>query len=435
MPQGTSERPASIAFADLEFPEFSPAVREMLDAMATMGADVVLEVEALTTAARAATGLNDFGHDPSFFDRLDALLGAFRNDANLSDAGRFTSSTQVGQILANRLLVTDFVKRHPAVRDTAIVAPIIIVGLPRTGTTHLHNLMAADPTLRSLPYWESLEPVPTLAEQRGKQPDQRQDRCQGGIWFIDEAMPEFRRMHEMTVEHVHEEIQLLAVDCSTMLFETATCSPMWRDYYKAHDQQPSYDYLKLLLQVCQYQRSGTMAREGGHPRWVLKSPQHLEQIPAVMRTFPDATVVFTHRDPAAVVASFVTMSAYTARISHQPPIDLHHIGTYWRDRILDLYEGCVRDRALVPAAQSIDIHFDDFMSDDIAMVERVYAVAGQPFEAETRAAMAAFMDHHPRGKFGGVEYELQQFGLDASDIRSRANKYINCFYVNLEDRW
>lgn len=400
--------------------------------MAAMAVDVRLESGPLFDQARAATGLSDFGADEGFFERVEVYLTALRDEASLSPVGIVTSAAQVGQILTNRLLVTDFIARFPDALDEPIVAPIVIVGLPRTGTTHLHNLMAADPALRSLPYWESLEPVPSIAEQRGDEADQRQARCAAGVWFVDEVMPDFKRMHEMTVEHVHEEIQLLAIDCSTMLFETATCSPLWRDYYKAHDQQPSYHYMKRVLQVCQYQ-----ARMAGNPvrRWVLKSPQHLEQVPAVLGTFPDATVVFTHRDPVSVIASFVTMAAYTARISKQPPIDLAHIGKYWCDRILDLYDGCVRDRDGVPDGQAIDVHFDTFMADDIAMVEQVYAVAQQPFGPDTRAAMESFMADHPRGKFGGVEYDLAQFGLDAGDIRSRARGYIDRFDVKLEDRW
>ena len=107
--------------------------------------------------------------------------------------------------------------------------------------------------------------------------------------FLDAAMPYFKRMHEMTVEHTHEEIQLLAIDFSTMLFETTAPMPTWRDHYLARDQRPSYAYLLRVLKVLQWLRGGT--------RWVLKSPQHLEQFPALVDTFPDATFVVTHRDP------------------------------------------------------------------------------------------------------------------------------------------
>ena len=126
--------------------------------------------------------------------------------------------------------------------------------------------------------------------------------------FLDVAMPEFKRMHEMTVDHVHEEIQLLAIDFSSMLFETIAPMPSWRDDYLARDQRPSYAYLKKILQALQWLRGGT--------RWVLKSPQHLEQFPALRDTFPDATFVVTHRDPVSVTASMLTMLAYSLRLGH-----------------------------------------------------------------------------------------------------------------------
>ena len=402
----------------------------MLAGMHAMGANVVLDADELTQQAQIETGLSDFGADDAFFERVRVYVDAARIEGQLTGAGKVVVHSQTLQLLTNRLLVTDFVKRHPAVHDEELLAPVVIVGLPRTGTTHLHNLMAADPNLRTLPYWESLEPVAPLVEQRGESPDGRIARCEGGLWFLNEALPHFKRMHEMTVDHVHEEIQLLAIDCSTMLLETSARVPSYSNYYKAHDQQASYGFLKLMLQVCQFQRPGVRPT-----RWVLKSPQHLEQIPAILHTFPDSTVVFTHRDPVSVIASFVTMVAYTARLSRQAPIDLHELGAYWRDRILDLYAAAVRDRHLVSKARSVDIHFDGFMSDDIATVEHVYAVAGQSFTPATRRAMDEFMSDHPRGKFGGVEYELSQFGLDAQSIRNAASDYIDAFGVNLEDRW
>jgi hypothetical protein len=168
---------------------------------------------------------------------------------------------------------------------------------------------------------------------------------------------------------------------------------------------------------------------------VLKSPQHLEQIPAVMQTFPDATLVFTHRDPVAVIASFATMAAYSARTNRSAPIDVQGIARYWQERVLSLYAACVRDRDLVPPERSVDVHFDDFMADDIATVERIYGVAGLPFTEGTRSAMDAFMTDHPRGKFGGVVYDLEQLGLDAAEIRAASASYIDRFGVQLEPRW
>jgi hypothetical protein len=332
---------------------------------------------------------------------------------------------QLLQLLKNRLKVEALVAENHQIERLEVPSPIVIVGLPRTGTTHLHNLLAADPALRSLPYWESLEPVLLPGERPAPgEPDPRRARCDQALWFVNESLPHFVRMHEMMTDHVHEEIQLLAIDLSTMLFETMAVLPSWRDAYAARDQTPSYRYLRRVLQALQFQRGGT--------RWVLKSPQHLEQLGPLTTVFPDAVVVFTHRDPAAVVASYVTMAAYTARMNLEPPIDLHAIGRYWRDRIVDLFRACVRDRHLVPPGRSLDVRFDEFMKDDLAVVRRIYALARQRVTPDAEAAWRAFMAAHPRGVHGTVDYDLTQFGLSADQIREGCRFYVDRFGVALE---
>jgi hypothetical protein len=319
------------------------------------------------------------------------------------------------------LLIEDVVRRHPEVLDIPIARPIIICGLPRTGTTHLHNLISADPALRSLPYWESLEPVPTPGEPAD--PDPRRERTEQAVWFINAAMPHFKRMHEMTVDHVHEEIQLLAIDFSTMLFETLAPMPAWRDAYMRRDQRPNYRYLKRMLQVLTWLRGGE--------RWVLKSPQHLEQFPALLETFPDATFVVTHRDPTAVTASLATMVAYGGRMS-QAEIDPVAVGRYWGDRVARMLHKSVAERDVLPSGQSIDVLFEEFMADDVAMVERIYALAGQPLTAEARRAMDMFMAAHPRGRFGTVEYDLTRLGLDRAERHAALRFYVDRFGVRVE---
>jgi hypothetical protein len=395
-------RPDDVALDDLAAPRFAPALEPVLAAMAASADGLRLEPAPLMEAAVAETGLDDFG-DPAFVERLEVLCQALRDEAGLSPAGVAGQFASLAGLLRNRLLIEDVVRRHPEVLSERVERPIVICGLPRTGTTHLHNLMSADPELRSLPYWESLEPVVAPG-----QPDLRRERTEQSVAFINTAMPHFKRMHEMTVDHVHEEIQLLAIDFSTMLFETIAPMPTWRDYYLSHDQRPSYAYLARVLKVLQWARGGT--------RWVLKSPQHLEQFPALYDSFPDATFVVTHRDPVSVTASMVTMIAYGARMSRLHP-DPVGVGRYWAVRLETMLRRCVDDRDVLPAARSIDVRFDDFMADDIAMVSRIYAVADQPFTPSVRSAMAAFMEAHPRGRHGGVRYDLGAVGLDAAERR------------------
>ena len=416
-------RPADVRIDDLAVPRFPAEVEPIRSAMTTMGADLHIEPDELLATAVEQTGLDDFG-DPRFREPLAVLCGALRTEAGLSPAGVTSAWSQLVTLLKNRLLVEDLLKRHPEIHELRVERPIIIAGLPRTGTTHLHNLMSADPALRSLPYWESLEPVLTDDErQRRDEPDPRVARTEQALAVLNAAMPYFRRMHEMTTHHVHEEIQLLAIDFSTMLFETMAVMPSWRDWYKSTDQSPTYRYLETVLKVLQWQRGGV--------RWVLKSPQHLEQFRPLVATFPDATFVVTHRDPVSITASLATMVSYSARLSHER-VDPHRIGRYWADRIEDMLHACVDERDVLPAERSLDVRFHEFMADDVAMVERIYRVAGQAVTPEARASMDSFMAEHPRGRHGGVIYDLADFDLDREERRRALRFYVERFDVEEE---
>ena len=227
-----TDRPADVVLDDLAAPVFAPHIQEILDSVGPMAADLRLVPEELKALAVEAEGIDDFGDD-HYEEALAVLCRALTEDVELSAMGVVSQHTLLVQLLRNRLRVQRELTRHPEIRDIEIEAPIIVAGLPRTGTTHLHNLMSADPALRSLPYWESLEPVPP-DDERGVEPDPRRERCDLALGFMDEAMPYFKRMHEMTTDHVHEEIQLLALDFDTMLFESVVPLPTYRDWWKAH---------------------------------------------------------------------------------------------------------------------------------------------------------------------------------------------------------
>src|SRR6266508_1490959 len=200
----TGSRPAPVRIEDLADPRFSPEVEEMRTAMAAMASELTLEPDALMAAASSETGLDDFGNE-DFIERLDLLCRCVLTESGYGPHGIVSAYAQWVQLLKNRLLLEDLLKRHPEIHDVRIDRPIIICGLPRTGKTHLHNLIAADPALRSLPYWESLEPVlPDHEVPAAGEPDPRLARTEAALEFVNTAMPHFKRMHEMTVDHVHE---------------------------------------------------------------------------------------------------------------------------------------------------------------------------------------------------------------------------------------
>lgn len=416
-------RPAAVRIDDLAAPRFPEGMRPIIDGLTAMAEPIRIEPEWLIAAATEQTGLENFGAD-GFRERLDVFCRALRDEAHLNAIGTVTNGGLLIQLLKNRLLIEDLIRRHPEITSVEIRSPIIICGLPRSGTTHLHNLMSADPELRYLPYWESLEPVlPDGERPADGEPDPRLARTEVALGFMNAAMPLFERMHEMTLHHAHEEIQLLAIDFSSVLFETTAPMKTWRDYYTSHDQTPVYAYLKRVLQVLQWLRGGE--------RWVLKSPQHMEQFEPLLATFPDGIFVVTHRDPVSVTASAATMLAYTARMTTDHP-NPAHIAAYWSDRLEEMLRGCVRDRDVLPPDRTIDVMFDEFMADDVAMVERIYEVAGQPMSDGSRAAMQEFMAAHPRGRHGGVIYDLPELGIDPEERRKALGFYIDRFGVTPE---
>jgi hypothetical protein len=408
-----------VRLKDLAEPEFSAEAQSILDMMASMAPQCPLDADALHAQASADTGLSDFGPD-DYRERFDVYLAALREIDGLHDAGVVNFYGQLLQLLKNRLLLTDLLSRHPEIEEIELRPPVVIAGLPRTGTTHLHNLLAAAPTFRTMPYWESNEPFPLPAEEGRdpREPDPRRARMDVAVGVVNMVMPYFPLMHEMTTDHVHEEIQLLANDISTMLFETLADVPRWRDYYRAHDQTPHYEYLATQLKAMQFLRGGR--------RWLLKSPQHLEQVPVLDRVFPGSIVVFTHRDPLPVALSMVAMITYSARM-HRTPVPVEKIANSWIDRLEQMLNALVRDRDTIGPDRSIDIRFDDFMSSEIGVAERVYALAGEPFTEPERGAVADYLSGHQRGRLGSVETSCEMFGLREDDLRSRFAPYIERF--------
>jgi hypothetical protein len=385
---------------------------------------VALSLGSVLGTAVARTGLDDFGPN-DFRERLALWLSEMDNDPERTGLGRASLWNDCVRCAANRLRIRALLKDHPEIHGVAIERPIIVVGLPRSGTTHLVNLIAADARLRSLPLWESQEPVPDPREHPGEDGvDPRYARSARGWEMMRANVPLLAAMHPMSPDHIHEELELMLPDFSSYNQEWIARAPKWRDYYLAHDQTPHYAYLKTVLQILQWR----------HPRerWVLKSPQHLEQLGPLLATFPDATIVVTHRDPVSVVQSAATMLAYGARMNYRRPEPEWYLD-YWTERIRRLLEASVRDRALLPAARTIDVLFHEFMADDLATVERIYGVAGLPMTDAARTQIASYLRDHPRGKEGQVVYDLRRdFGAEPAAVREPFGFYFDRFPVKTE---
>ncbi|MAG31036.1 MAG: sulfotransferase family protein [Deltaproteobacteria bacterium] len=414
-----------IRIDDLADPCLPEGFREQVEALRPMADALVFEPDVVTDQAIQATGLDDFGPD-GWQIGLEVALRGMREDHELSVTGKLSAYSACVDFLKNRLLVEDRIKRNPEILDVELLPPVVIPGLPRSGTTHLHNLLGAAPDFRALPWWEALEPVLADSEKPAAgEEDPRRARAAAGIEARNAVLPHFDAMHEMTVDHVHEEIHLLGMNFGTMFFESIGIGalPTYREHYDSIDHTPHYQYLRRILKLLTWLRGGD--------RWVLKSPQHLDQLGPLMEVFPGAFFVFTHRDPVSTVASFATMISYSSRMSAANPEPVY-LGHYWASRIEDMLRNAVRDRELVPADRSLDVLFHEYMGAELETIERIYEKAGLEFGETSRAAIRRYQVEHPRSRFGRVLYDLADFGLEADELRERFRFYTDRFPVRLE---
>ena len=412
----------TIRIDDLARPVYSSEARELLDMVAA--APVELSLEAVLEAARAQCDV-PFFEEAGLMRRMGDFLSAANQDAGLGSMGKMTIFMYLQRNLIQRSRLEALYQAHPEIDDVEIVAPLIIAGLPRSGTTHLLNLISADNRLRSLRYWESLEPIPSQATLSGAAADDRRANGLAQLAMQDAMMPYFKNMYDVGNDNIHEEIELQYLDMSTLMLANLADIPEWEDNYFATDQAPHYAFLKRVLKALQWLR--------GPQRWVLKSPQHLAFLPVLHQTFPDATYVITHRDPVSIYTSWVTLLTYTARMSRDP-VNIDQVATQALRIQEALLRGVTADIGALPEQQVIQVYFNEFMADDVGTISTIYQRAGLDFGADTQAAMEMYMAEHQRGRHGKVLYDLEgDFGIVRSTLYSRFADYLAAFPVIRED--
>ena len=417
--------PAAFSVLDLAHPELDERQKS---AIAHAESQIIdLSVEAVLEAASRNTGLSDFGAE-DFKERLAVQLQSVAEDPWMNNFGRMGVLNTKIQQASSRLRVVEALKKHPEITTIEIPKPIMIAGLPRSGTTHLLGLIAADTRFRAMPYWESLQPVPSPGEPvTHDHDDPRYVRCAQRYQGTDLLLPLMKNMHDMNPDHIHEDIELLDIDFSSYTLEWMANVPRWRDYYLALDQVPHYAFLRKMLQVLSYYSgNGVGDASGGDlsaKQWVTKTPQHLEQLISLYTNFPDAVFLVTHRDPVEVFSSTATLVAYNSRLRN-PVIHMREIAEYWLDRIERLLRACLRDIDKLPEARTMDVVFPEFMADDLAMVQRVYDLAEIPVTQKARAQQSAYLDANPRGKHGRLIYNIEaDFAISKESLYERFDFY------------
>ncbi|WP_280827932.1 sulfotransferase [Mycobacterium sp. OTB74] len=411
-------------FDDLAAPRLTDLQQQILDY--TESRHIDLDIERMTSEAIAQARADDFVDTDGFWDRVTAYVEAIEADDGLTQLIRGTLRQRIVRLLRNRLSLTDLLSRYPEIESIPIEKPFIVVGMPRSGTTHLVNLLAADPRRRALPYWESQDPLPIPGQgpdASGLDPRYARAKAEHDGMML--STPAIAAMHDRFPEAIEEEVEILDLDFASYVLEWHARVPNWRDYYLRLDQTTHYGYLKKVLQALTFLR--------GPRTWVLKSPQHCEQLGPLSATFPDATIAFTHRDPVAVIQSAITMMAYSDRM-RRTSIEPQWLLDYWTDRVERLLSACVRDRALIPADRSIDISFHHLNGHEMNLLDALYDLAGVELNAKARKAFHAYLDGNPRGKHGAVRYDLPgHFGVTPTELRSRFGFYFDRFDVQPEE--
>lgn len=404
---------------EFQNPRLAPERRAALEAAEANSLD--LSVNAVLEAAKARTDLSDFG-SLDFKDRLARLLSEVEADTNVWKSAKAAFFEQCTVAAANRLRNQDFLKHNPKLHDVTIDRPIFITGLPRSGTTHLENLIAADRRLRYLPVYLGYQATPQPGEAVGEDGvDPRWHRA-NQRWQRLSGNPIMAAMHEHSPDHACGENELQIPDFASYQWEWMADVPKWRDFSYTQDQTPHYLYGRTMLKAIAYQFPNDK-------RWILKGNAQSEQLPALIKTYPDATIVMTHRDPLAILQSVLTMRGLSV-LNHQiePNIPAHV--AYWVDRIEQMLRAYIRDMDTVPAGQRVDLLFQDVMSDDVGTAQKVLEAAGLPSSAESIQDMRDYMQNHPRGRAGRVVYDLEgNFKLDINALRERFRFYTDRFAV------
>lgn len=375
----------------------------------------------ILTASRKAKS-DSFG-DLDFVDRLPRIVEAVEREAELHWIGRVAVRQSLVMALESRFGIYRHRDAHPEIAGVPIEKPIFIVGFPRTGTTVLFNLLAQDPANRVPQGWEVQFPNPPPRPESYTS-DPRIKQAHKYFGQMDQMAPELPAIHEVGAQLPQECMPILAQTLLSPQPGIVYNIPSYQTWVDQQSAAPSYAYHRHFLEHLQ----SLYMKE----RWVLKSPVHLRTLDALLDEYPDARLIFTHRDPAKTIPSLASL-IYTIRGIVTDSVDAKAVGLeqfhWWADSLDQAM--AVRAKHRDKAAQFIDIHFEDFIANPVAAVAGAYERLDMPWSEDIEQRMRTFLAEHPRGKHGSHRYELDDFGLEIDEIRGRFEGYCETYDVPL----
>ena len=377
------------------------------------------KVTQLLNTAREQTGLTNYGGD-GFREGLEVLVSALDREARLNATGRAVMDGQIIDLLSNRLKIEDWFDRHPEIDEQEIVAPLIGIGLPRTGSTALGCLLGEDPHARSLRTWEASDPCPP-PDPATYATDPRIARQEAAMERRAQMFPRMVGMLPSTATSPTECQLFMAFDFKSQIFEPFAEIPSYVDWLiNRADLVPTYRYVKRVLKLLQWRWPAT--------RWRIKNPSHILFITALNEVFPDARFVMTHRDVAAVIPSVADLYLELRKALSDTP-DLPAIGRECADWCETGMRRMIAFRDAGQDHRFFDIHFEPFQADPFPILEKLYAFIGEKLTPEPRAGMEGWRRSTPRSEQHYERTDPAAFGLDRQALRTRFQFYSDRFGV------
>ncbi len=378
-----------------------------------------LTTDELIEEARRRTGLERFDRD-SFREGLDILVSDINRDERPEPLVERTREVFL-KALTDRLQTTAYLERRPELLQRPVKRPIFVFGIPRTGTTLLSNLLAADPAHRSPLTWEIDDPVPPPTTATLYTDPRAISRLEAHKQLLA-AHPEAGKYYRNSPVYPNECVFIMAHDFKTLMWESRGKLPNYRDWIFSTDVTSAYEYHKRFLQLLQADAPGV---------WNLKMPSHALYIPTLLKIYPDARLIWTHRDPITATGSFCSLLTL-AHQGFRGKIDIEWLAENcpWQavqhaDRIMDA-------RAALGENRIIDVHYADLMREPLLTMRKLYKSLGDDFTAEAESGMRAWLDDNPQDKFGKHEYKLARFGLNEKTLRGMFERYLSSYEVERE---
>ena len=375
--------------------------------------------DSLIAMAREQTGLSDFG-ETWFFPNIDALIPSLNAQAKLSPAGVYGAQHMIVSGLVNRLRHIDLLKQHPQILDEEVSVTAVLTGLPRTGSTMLHRMLAAAPELTAVRWYEAQNYVPLDGEVRGD-PAPRHEAAKGVLDYMLGAIPELMSIHPMSIDQPDEEVIILGQLFSSSMIESTYFVPDYAAWLSDQNPRPAYEDLITILQSLQWQDAKRKGKS-----WVLKTPGHLMALGTVLDVFREAKIITTHRDPVSTIPSYCSMEASLYKLGSET-ISNEDIGAYWFDRLHDWLDNFMRVRANADASRFMDIDYRDMLTNPIAVGKQVLDFSGIKLGREIEAGMSEWVKANKREHRAAHKYTLEDFALKQSDIQTRYKSYIETF--------